>query len=111
MELRETGPGAIDLPVPYLRPAAIFLGLGVFLFGALVLGAALTTPRPPRVYVYSGPLLLALGVSLVGGALVMDPSGYWLDPDVEFRGWQRGVVVVASAGFVVLASVVALFGG
>jgi hypothetical protein len=111
MEFRGNEPEMVTLPGPYLRPAAIFLGLGVFLLGALVLGAALATIRPPRVYVYSGPLLLALGVALVGGALVMDPSEYWLDPDVEFRGWRRVVVVAVSVGFVVLAGVVALFGG
>jgi heme A synthase len=104
-------PGRGDLvPSRYLRPGALFFGLGLFLFGALVGGATLTTPRPPRVYVYAGPLALALGVALVGGALVMMPSDHWLDPDVEFEGWQRGVVVAASAVAVVFAGAVALCG-
>ena len=101
----------LDLYTRYLRPGAIFLGLGVLLLGAIVLGASLTVSQPPRMYVYSGPILVLLGVSLVGGGLVMEPSEYWLDPEIEFVGWQRNFVAGISVAFLLFAGLVALFGG
>ena len=101
----------LDGPLRYLRPAAIFAGLAVFLLGALVLGAALASTPAPRVYLSGGPILLLLGVALVGGGLVMEPSEYWLDPEVEFTGLQRQFVAGASALFLCVAGLVALFGG
>jgi hypothetical protein len=111
MDVRRTGPERVELPLRYLRPGSIFLGLGTFLLGSIVLGAALGTSHPPRAYVYSGSILLALGVSLVGGALVVVPSEHWLDPEVEFTGWQRHLVTATSVLCLALAGLAALFGG
>jgi hypothetical protein len=103
-------PGDVALLSRYLRPAAIFLGLGVFLLGSLVLGAALAISRPPQTYAYGGPLLLLLGVSLIGGGFVMEPSEYWIDPEIEFAGPWRYFVAGVSVLFLVLVAIVALFG-
>lgn len=94
-----------------LRPVAVFLGLAAFLVGAVVLGAALAADHSARLTLYTGPMLMLLGVSLVGGALVMEPSEYWLDPEVEITGLPRYFVVGVSGLFVLVVAVVALVGG
>ena len=93
-----------------LRPAAIFLGLGVFLLGAIVLGAALAADGTSRLLAYTGTLLMLLGVSLIGGALVMDPSDFWLDPEIELEGPGRYLVVALSV-LCLLFAAVAMFAG
>jgi len=93
-----------------LRPFGVFLGLAVFLLGAVVLGDALATDAPAVVARYTGPMLMALGVSLVGGAFVMEPTSYWLDPEIEFDGPKRYFVAGVSALFVLVVAVVALLG-
>ena len=95
----------------YLRPTAIFLGLSLFLVGSLVLGAALAIEQLPQVYRYGGPILLLIGVSLVGGGFVMESSEYWLDPEIEFASPWRYFVAGVSVLFLVLAGIVALLGG
>jgi hypothetical protein len=94
----------------YLRPSAIFLGLGTFLLGAIVLGSALAAARPAHVELYLGPLVLLLGVGLVGGAFLMEPSDHWLDPEVAFEGLRRYFVATVSTASVLLAAAIALFG-
>ncbi|MFB6233092.1 MAG: hypothetical protein ABEH61_02420 [Haloarculaceae archaeon] len=94
-----------------LRPVAVYLGLAAFLIGSVVLGTALAADQPARVTVYTGPMLLLLGVSLVGGALVMEPSEFWLDPDIEFTGLPRYVATGVSSLFVLVVAAVALTGG
>ena len=100
----------IEAPSKSLRPAAIFLGLGVFLGGSLLLGAALAAAGTSRLMAYTGALLMLLGVALVGGALVMAPSDYWLDPNIELEGPRRYLVVTASV-LALLFAVVAMFSG
>lgn len=97
-------------PSEYCRPAAIFLGLCVFLVGVIVLGAALAAGQSRFLLAYTGSLLAVLGVSIVGGALVMAPSEHWLDPDIEFDGPQRYLVTAVSVLFLLFA-VVALVAG
>lgn len=87
------------------------LGLGTFLLGAIVLGSALAATRPGRVQLYTGPLLVLLGVSLVGGGFDTSPSDHWLHPEVEFAGTPRYVVGGVSALCLTVAALVALFGG
>jgi len=107
----DLGPAAdIEAPSESLRPTAIFLGLGVFLLGAIILGAALADTQPSRFLAFTGALLVILGVSLVGGALVMAPSDYWLDPDIEFEGPERYLVVAVSVLSLLFAAV-AMFAG
>ena len=84
---------------PRLRPVAIWLGLVTFLAGAIGLGAALAGGAEP----FTGPLLLLLGVALVGGGFGMTPTTNALDPDLEFDRARRSFVVAVSALFLVLA--------
>ncbi len=84
-----------------LRPLSIWLGLTVFLAGAITLGAALAAGTDPIL----GPLLLLLGVSLVGGGFTMTPSDFFLDPETEFVGPRRYFVAGVSVLFVLLAAV------
>jgi hypothetical protein len=100
----------IEAPSKSLRPAATFLGLGVFLGGSVLLGAALAAAGISRLLAYTGSLLMLLGVALVGGALVVAPSDHWLDPDVESEGPRRYLVVTASV-LALLFAVVAMFSG
>lgn len=100
----------ITAPSKSFRPAAIFLGLGVFLLGSILLGADLAATETSRLLAYTGSLLALLGVALVGGALVMAPSDYWLDPDIEFEGPRRYLVVTLSV-LSLLFAVVAMFSG
>lgn len=111
MELHQSELTDVEPLSRYLRPAAIFLGLGVFLLGSLVLGAALAIDRLPQMYLYGGSILLLLGVSLIGGGFVMEASEFWLDPEIEFAGPWRYFVAGVSALFLALAALLALFGG
>jgi hypothetical protein len=104
--------GPIDRiePPRHLRTAAIFAGLGTFLLGAIVLGSALAVEQPGRIQTYVGPMLLLLGVSLIGGGFVMRRSDHWLDPELTFEGGRRYFVAGTALVSVVLAGAVALFG-
>ncbi len=94
-----------------LRPVAVFFGLAVFLVGAVVLGVALAADQSVRVALYTGPMLLLLGVALIAGAFLMETSEHWLDPGVEVTGLLRYAVAGVSALFVLVVAVVALVGG
>ncbi|MFT4921911.1 MAG: hypothetical protein ACI8XM_001119 [Haloarculaceae archaeon] len=96
--------------VQYVRPLAICFGLGVFFVGSIVLGSALAATQPSRLQSYLGPLLLLLGVSLIGGGFVMEPTEYWLDPEVSFDGPHLYFVAGSSGLFLVLAGLVTFFG-
>ena len=85
---------------PRLRPVAIWLGLVTFLAGAIRLGATLAGGTDP----FTGPVLLLLGVALVGGGFAMNPTTHALDPDVEFDRARRHFVVGVSALFLLLAA-------
>lgn len=76
----------IEAPSKSLRPAATFLGLGVFLGGSVLLGAALAAAGISRLLAYTGSLLMLLGVALVGGALVVAPSDHCSIPTSSPRG-------------------------
>jgi hypothetical protein len=94
----------LDRPVSprdLLRPLAIWLGLTVFLAGSIVLGAALAEGADSVV----GPLLMLLGVSLVGGGFTITPSDFFLDPEIEFAGTQWYFVVGVSLLFLLIAAV------
>ncbi len=88
-----------------LRPAAIWLGLGSFLVGSLFLGVTLaaenTTP-------FAGPILLLLGVALIGGGFTMETAPSRLDPDIEFEGLRWYFVAGISTLFLCLSAVVLL---
>lgn len=85
------------------RPVAIWLGLVGFFLGSVLFGNALASAgtRP-----FGGPLLMLLGVALVGGGFTMAPTGLAFDPDIEFSGLARSVIVGCSSLFVVLAALV-----
>ena len=85
-----------------LRPLAIWLGLGTFFLGALALGATLAQGAAGA---FTGPMLLLLGVSLVGGGFLMEPTEFALDPEVEFSGREWYVVAGASVLLLVPAVV------
>ena len=98
--------GSFDRPsrLPaVLRPLGIWLGLGAFLAGSILLGGALAAPGAEP---FAGPLLLVLGVALVGGAFAMEPTGLQLDPEIEFTGSERYLAVGVAALFVILAAAV-----
>jgi hypothetical protein len=98
--------GSFDRPTPLsavLRPLGLWLGLGSFLAGAILLGGALDAPGAEP---FAGPLLLLLGVALVGGVFAMEPTGYRPDPEIEFTAPRRYLAVGVAALFVVLAAVV-----
>jgi hypothetical protein len=83
-----------------LRPLAIWLGLGTFFLGAILLGASLARESADAVV---GPMFLLLGVSLVGGGFLMDPTEFFLDPEIEFTGREWYVVAGASVLLLALA--------
>jgi hypothetical protein len=89
----------------YLRPAAIWLGLGTFFAGALFLGATLAAPAGSA-EIFTGPMLLLLGVSLIGGGFTMDVTDFLLDPKIEFEGRHRIFVAGISLLFLVLSAAV-----
>ncbi|MEF8784625.1 MAG: hypothetical protein V5A45_01740 [Haloarculaceae archaeon] len=78
-----------------VRPLAIWLGLTSFFVGAIAFGATLAAQSGP-VETATGPMLLLLGVSLVGGGFLMEQTALFLDPEIEFRGRQWYVVAGAS---------------
>ena len=78
------------------------------MIGAIALGAQLAD-QPGATEAVTGPLLLLLGVALVGGGFLMDPTGLFLDPDVEFSGRQWYVVAGASVFLLGLAIVAGAF--
>ena len=86
-----------------LRPLAIWLGLSTFLVGAIVLGARLAQSGSAEAF--AGPMLLLLGVSLVGGGFLMEPTDLFLDPEIEFSGREWYVVAGASVCLLALAVV------
>jgi hypothetical protein len=87
-----------------LRPLAIWLGLVTFFLGAIALGARLARAETTEAFV--GPMLLLLGVALVGGGFLMDRTDFLLDPEVEFSGREWYVVAGASVLLLALAVVV-----
>lgn len=86
-----------------LRPLAIWLGLGTFFVGAIVLGGRLAESGMAEAF--TGPMLLLLGVALVGGGFLIEPTGFFLDPEVEFAGRVWYVVAGATVFLLVLAIV------
>jgi|AntRauTorcE11898_2_1112593.scaffolds.fasta_scaffold76740_1 hypothetical protein len=78
-----------------VRPLAIWVGLASFFVGAIAFGAMLAAQSGTGETVI-GPMLLLLGVSLVGGGFLMDRTELFLDPEIEFRGRQWSVVASAS---------------
>jgi hypothetical protein len=94
-------------PLTLVRPAAIWLGLAVFLFGSILFGNALTgTGTQP----FEGPLFMLLGVALVGGGFTMDASEFEYDPEIEFSGLEYYVVAGLSALFLLVAIAVLVLG-
>jgi hypothetical protein len=85
----------------HLRPLAIWLGLTVFMAGSIALGAALAEGVDSVV----GPLLMILGVSLVGGGFTMAPTDSFLDPDIEFTDEQWYFVAAVSVLFLLIAAI------
>ena len=84
-----------DSPRDLFRPLAIWFGLAVFLLGAVTLGAALAD-QSGAVEAFTGPMLLVLGVALVGGGFLMEQSDFFLDPEIEFEGREWYLVVGTS---------------
>jgi hypothetical protein len=96
-----------DRPDPLrecLRPAAIWLGLAAFFVGALALGATLAARQSGAARAFTGPVLLLLGVALVGGGFTMSPTEFRLDPDIEFDGRRRYLVAGSSALLLAVAA-------
>ena len=87
-----------------LRPLAIWLGLAVFFLGSIALGAALAA-QSGTVRAFVGPMLLVLGVALVGGGFTMEPTPLVLDPDIEFTGREWYGLVCISVLFLLVAVV------
>ncbi len=85
-----------------VRPLAIWLGLASFLFGAIAFGATLAA-QSATVGTVTGPMLLLLGVSLVGGGFLMESTELFLDPDIEFQGREWYIVATASVCSLALA--------
>jgi hypothetical protein len=108
----ELGPnGSSNRPFPryrYLRPAAVWLGLASFFVGSLFLGATLAPPEESAEPL-AGPVLLSVGVGLVGGAFTTDATDVALDPDVEFEGVGRYFAAGISVVFLSLSIAVLVF--
>jgi len=85
-----------------LRPATIWAGLALFFAGTLVLGATLAA-ESGGTDPFSGPILLLLGVSLIGAGFAMEPADRFLDPDVRFEGTRRYFAAGVSLLFGLLA--------
>jgi hypothetical protein len=102
---------SIERPDPLrtaLRPFAIWLGMVSFLVGAIVFGATLAD-QSGQVEAFTGPMLLLLGVSLVGGGFLMEATDLFLDPEIEFSGREWYVVAGASVLLLTLAVATAAF--
>jgi hypothetical protein len=102
LQLRES----LDRPDPLrvcLRPLSIWLGLATFLGGSILLGSTLASPNADP---FAGPLLLLVGVALVGGGFTMEPTDLFPDPEVAFTGSERYFGAAVSVLFVLLAGAV-----
>ncbi len=88
--------------ITLVRPAAIWLGLGSFFVGSILFGDALAgTGAIP----HAGPLLMLLGVALVGGGFTMEPTDFEYDPGLTFSGMEWYVITGVSALFVAVSAV------
>lgn len=98
----------LDRPVSLrdcLRPVAIWLGLACFFLGSIFLGDTLAARQFGDAEAFTGPVLMSLGVSLVGGGFTMDPTNRRLDPVVTFQGRQQYIVAGLSGLFLALAAI------
>jgi len=95
---------SLDRPEPLrelLRPVAIWLGIASFFAGTIATGATLAAGGTGTL---TGPLLLFLGVSLIGGGFLMEPTEFLLDPELEFSGREWYFVAAVSVLFVLLTA-------
>lgn len=102
MDLALDDPGTRIEPSGLVRPAAIWVGLGTFLLGSILFGDTLARAGTQP---FEGPVLMLLGVALVGGGFTMDRSEMVYDPEIEFSGLEYYAVAGVSTLLLVVAAV------